>query len=56
MREALFTFGGFKIELFVCLSVCLSVSIFGEFHACPEACVTFSKPRAGEGGADFRDL
>ena len=38
-----------------CLFVCL-VSICCEFHACLEACVTFSKPRAGEGGTDFRDL
>ena len=32
------------------------VHIFREFHACPEARVTFSKPRAGEGGTFVRTI
>ena len=34
----------------------MSVSICCEFHACLEACVTFSKPRAGEGGTFVRTI
>ena len=36
--------------LFVVVCCLFVVNNFREFHACPEACVTFSKPRAGEGG------
>ena len=42
--------------LFVVCCLLSDVCNFREFHACLEACVTFSKPRAGEGGTDFRSL